>query len=239
MPSPSAPHRRNLPEKAFLLGIFLLGWTTGAFSQTVISGKVKDDKGRPIPGASISVKNSFDGATSDSSGNYSFNSSDTGMQTLTVSSVGYRPIEVTLQITGKTIHMDLSLKEEPNELKAVTISAGSFAAGDAKRGAVMSSLDIATTAGSNADITAALKTLPGAQQVGEQEGLFVRGGTGQETKQFIDGSLVNNPYYTSVPDIATRGRFSPFLFKGTVFQHRWLFGTLWSGTFFRRAAGIH
>ena len=82
----------------------------------------------------------------------------------------------------------------------------------------MSSLDIATTAGSNADITAALKTLPGAQQVGEQEGLFVRGGTGQETKQFIDGSLVNNPYYTSVPDIATRGRFSPFLFKGTVFS---------------------
>ncbi len=26
--------------------------------------------------------------------------------------------------------MDLQLKEEPNELKAVTISAGSFAAGD-------------------------------------------------------------------------------------------------------------
>src|SRR5450432_4413110 len=190
----------------------------GAFSQIKISGKVKDGKGRPVPGASISVKNSFDGATSDSSGNYSFNSSDTGMQTLTVSSVGYRPIEVTLQMTGKFIHMDLQLKEEPNELNAVTITAGSFAAGDSHRGAVMSSLDIATTAGSNADITAALKTLPGTQQVGEQEGLFVRGGTGQETKQFIDGGLVNNPYYTSVPDISTRGRFSPFLFKGTVFS---------------------
>ena len=60
--------------------------------------------------------------------------------------------------------------------------------------------------------------MPGAQQIGEQEGLFVRGGTGEETKQFIDGTLVNNPYYTSVPDIATRGRFSPFLFKGTVFS---------------------
>src|SRR5450755_1155543 len=190
----------------------------GAFSQIKISGKVKDGKGRPAPGASISVKNSFDGATSDSSGNYSFNSSDTGMQTLSVSSVGYRPIEVTLQMTGKFIHMDLQLKEEPNELNAVTITAGSFAAGDSHRGAVMSSLDIATTAGSNADITAALKTLPGTQQVGEKEGLFVRGGTGQETKQFIDGSLVNNPYYTSVPDISTRGRFSPFLFKGTVFS---------------------
>ncbi len=57
--------------------------------------------------------------------------------------------------------MDLQLKEEPNELKAVTISAGSFAAGDKTRGAVMSSLDIATTAGSNADITAALKDTAG------------------------------------------------------------------------------
>ena len=187
-------------------------------AQTLISGRVKDLKNKPIPGASISVKNSFDGATSDSSGNYSFSSSDTGLQTLTVSSIGYRPIEITLHITGNSIHMDMQLKEEPNELKAVTISAGSFSAGDKTRGAVMSSLDIATTAGSNADITAALKTLPGAQQVGEQEGLFVRGGTGSETKQFIDGSLVNNPYYTSVPDIATRGRFSPFLFKGTVFS---------------------
>ena len=73
-------------------------------------------------------------------------------------------------------------------------------------------------AGSNADITAALKTLPGAQQIGEQEGLFVRGGAGYEAKQYIDGTLVNNPYYTSVPDIAQRGRFSPFLFKGTVFS---------------------
>src|SRR5580704_12964916 len=196
---------------------FLLIYT-GVFSQTLISGMVKDTKGRPIPGASITLKNSFDGATSDSLGKYSFSSSDTGLQTLTVSSVGYRSIEIILQITGKSIQLNLQIKEEPNELKAVTISAGSFAAGDSKRGAVMSSLDIATTAGSNADITAALKTLPGTQQVGEQEGLFVRGGTGQETKQFIDGGLVNNPYYTSVPDISTRGRFSPFLFKGTVFS---------------------
>ena len=113
--------------------------------------------------------------------------------------------------------MSVNLKEKLDELKAVMVTAGSFAAGDSKRAAVLSSIDVATTAGSNADITAALKTLPGTQQVGEQEGLFVRGGAGYETKQFIDGTLVNNPYYSSVPDIGSRGRFSPFLFKGTVF----------------------
>src|SRR5712664_1979635 len=174
MTSPGA--NKSKLKKTGLLGSALFFLWTAAFSQTRISGKIKDTKNSAIPGASISVKDSFDGATSDSSGNYSFSSTDTGMQTLKVSSVGYHPINVTLPITGKSIKMDFQLKEEPNEWKAVTISAGSFAAGDKTRGAVMSSLDIATTAGSNADITAALKTLPGAQQVGEQEGLFVRGG---------------------------------------------------------------
>ena len=199
----------------FLPGIFIL---QTVFSQTPISGKIKDGRGHAVPGASITIKNSFDGATSDSSGNYRFSTSDSGNQQITVSSIGYRPLEQPILLKGTAVHLDIQLKEEPNEMKAVTITAGSFSAGDSKRGAVLSSIDVATTAGSNADITAALKTLPGAQQVGEQEGLFVRGGTSQETKQFIDGSLVNNPYYTSVPDISTRGRFSPFLFKGTVFS---------------------
>ncbi|MFI5194950.1 MAG: TonB-dependent receptor domain-containing protein [Chitinophagales bacterium] len=186
--------------------------------QTSISGKIKDGRGHPVPGVSITIKNSFDGATSDSSGNFRFSASDTGNQVISLSSIGYRTLEQPIRLSGSPVEMILQLKEEPNEMKAVTITAGSFSAGDSKRGAVLSSLDVATTAGSNADITAALKTLPGAQQVGEQEGLFVRGGTSQETKQFIDGSLVNNPYYTSVPDISSRGRFSPFLFKGTVFS---------------------
>ncbi|HVU83385.1 MAG TPA: carboxypeptidase-like regulatory domain-containing protein, partial [Puia sp.] len=173
----------QLTIKASLL-IFTLFSLQSAFSQTVISGKIKDGRGRPIPGVSITIKNSFDGATSDSSGKYQFSTTDTGSQLITASSVGYRPVEELILLRGGNIQQDFQMKEEPNEMKAVTITAGSFSAGDSKRGAVLSSLDVATTAGSNADITAALKTLPGAQQVGEQEGLFVRGGTGQETKQF-------------------------------------------------------
>lgn len=204
-------------KKMFCFGTFFFCIQV-VICQTGISGKVKDGRGHPVPGVSITIKNSFDGATSDSSGNFRFSASDTGNQVISLSSIGYRTLEQPIRLSGSPIEMILQLKEEPNEMKAVTITAGSFSAGDSKRGAVLSSLDVATTAGSNADITAALKTLPGAQQVGEQEGLFVRGGTSQETKQFIDGSLVNNPYYSSVPDISTRGRFSPFLFKGTVFS---------------------
>ena len=204
--------------KHFFLLFILSGISCGLTAQVIISGRVKDTKGHPIAGASISLKDTYDGATSDSTGAFHFTTAEKGEHVLTVTNVGYNSFEQKINIANQAMKIEASLKEQLNELKAVTITAGSFAAGDSKRGAVLSSIDVATTAGSNADITAALKTLPGAQQVGEQEGLFVRGGAGYEAKQYIDGTLVNNPYYSSVPDIAQRGRFSPFLFKGTVFS---------------------
>jgi len=203
--------------KRNFLFLFLFIIDVSAFCQFTISGKVKDTKGKPVAGASVSLKNSYDGATADSTGAFHFKTSEKGEQLIEVTNIGYNSFEQKI-ILDKNIIIDAVLKEQLNELKAVTITAGSFSAGDKTRGAVLSSLDVATTAGSNADITAALKTLPGAQQVGEQEGLFVRGGAGYEAKQYIDGTLVNNPYYASVPDISSRGRFSPFLFKGTVFS---------------------
>lgn len=193
-------------------------FSSTAYSQSVISGKIKDNKGRPVAGASITLKDTYDGATSDSSGSFSFTTTEKGKLILTISAIGYRSIEQSVDISVTAVTADAELREEVSELKAVVITAGSFEAGDKKRVTVLNAIDVATTAGANADVTAALKTLPGAQQVGESEGLFVRGGTAAETKTFIDGTLVNNFFYSSVPGISQRGRFSPFLFKGTVFS---------------------
>jgi hypothetical protein len=204
--------------KGIYLLIILQGFIFNLHAQVTISGKLKDNKGRPMPGVTISIKDSYDGTIVDSLGKYKFTTTEKGEHILSASSVGYRSFEEKIIIANDPIIKDIVLKEELSELKAVTVVAGSFAAGDVKRAAtVLNSIDVATVGGGNADITNALKTLPGAQQVGEQEGLFVRGGAGYETKQFIDGTLVNNPYFSGVPDIASRGRFSPFLFKGTVF----------------------
>ncbi|WP_345252688.1 TonB-dependent receptor [Flaviaesturariibacter amylovorans] len=199
----------------FLLLTFLIATAAGAQK---ISGTVRDGKGAPVAGASVSIKDSYDGATTDSLGRYSFSSTETGSRLLEVSAIGYRAVTQPVQLGGAPQTVSVQLKEEVTELKAVVISAGSFEASDKKKATVLSSIDIVTTASANADVTGAVKTLPGAQQVGESEGLFVRGGTAQETKTFIDGTLVNNFFYSSVPNTATRGRFSPFIFKGTVFS---------------------
>lgn len=198
--------------------ILLMGLLTAANAQTSISGKVKDNKGRPLAGASISLKDSYDGGTSDSSGNYRFKTSEKGTGILLVTSIGYKLLEQAISISGENVKADFILKEEPNELTAVVVSAGTFEASDTKRATVLNPIDIVTTASANADVTGAIRTLPGTQQVGESEGLFVRGGTAQESKVFIDGTMVNNFFFSSVPDIASRGRFSPFIFKGTVFS---------------------
>ena len=198
------------------LFLLLLNLSLGTVAQK-ITGTVRDPKGAPIVGASIAIKDSYDGATADSSGRFSFITSEKGAQVLLVTAVGYKPFEQAVRVEGEQ-SFAVVLHEEVTELKAVVISAGAFEASDKKKTTVLSSIDIATTASANADVTGAVKTLPGAQQVGESEGLFVRGGTAAETKTFIDGTLVPNFFYSSVPGIAQRGRFSPFIFKGTVFS---------------------
>lgn len=187
-------------------------------AQTLIRGTVKDARGKAVTAASIGIKGSYDGATADSSGTWAFKTVDTGEQVLEISAIGYATEQRALKLNGTPLNLDIVLKEDPSLLDVVTITAGTFEASDTKRSTVLNSLDIVTTASANADVVSAIKTLPGAQQVGESEGLFVRGGTAEETKVFIDGTLVNNFFFSSVPDLAQRGRFSPFLFKGTVFS---------------------
>ena len=204
-------------RKLLFLIMFLVPFSLMA--QVKISGSITDGKGRPIAGASITIVNTYDGATTDSLGRFQFVTIEKGNHRIAFSSVGYKTIEQEVVIGKEPVALNISLREKLDELKAVTVTAGSFAAGDRRQAAtVLNSIDVATVGGANADITSAIKTLPGAQQVGEQEGLFVRGGAGYETKQIIDGTVVNNPFFTSVPDIASRGRFSPFLFKGNVFS---------------------
>lgn len=199
----------------FLLLMAIAGSST---AQVKISGKVTDQKGKPLPAVSIAIKDSYDGATTDSAGNFSFTTTEKGAHTLEGTFTGYSSYNKNITIEDKDVLVDIAIKELVTELKAVVISAGAFEAGDKKKGTVLTSLDIVTTASAEGDITGALKTLPGTQQVGETGGLFVRGGSASEAKIYIDGNLVNNFFYSSLPGIASRGRFNPFLFKGTIFS---------------------
>lgn len=189
-----------------------------AQAQTEIKGRIISVRKKPLAGVNISIKDSYEGATSDSSGSFSFVTEEKGIVVLQAEQSGYKLYQQQINVTAAPATIEIILKELVDEMSAVVITAGAFEASDRKKATVLNPIDIVTTASGNGDVTGALKTLPGAQQVGESEGLFVRGGTAAETKTFIDGNLVNNFFFSSVPNVAQRGRFSPFLFKGTVFS---------------------
>ncbi|HAO46251.1 MAG TPA: TonB-dependent receptor [Ferruginibacter sp.] len=203
-------------KKLICLAALFIGLKANA--QTKISGRIADVKGKPLGGVSVALKNTYDGSTTDSLGNYSFTSTETGKKVLEATLVGFRSFEQEITLGSASLHINISLKELVTELKAVVISAGAFVASDKNKGAVLNAIDIVTTPSANGDVTSAFKTLPGTQQVGESEGLFVRGGSATESKIYMDGNLVNNFFYSSTPGIATRGRFNPFLFRGTIFS---------------------
>jgi hypothetical protein len=187
-------------------------------AQTTISGKVTSEDEEPLPSANVFLKDTYDGISTDAKGNYSFNTFEEGERTLVASYIGYKSGEQKVTLNGGELVVDFVLEEEASELDQVVISAGSFEASDEKKSVILRPLDVVSTAGAEADVYAVLQTLPGTQTIGETEGLFVRGGSAAESKTIIDGMVVQNPYYSSVPDIPSRGRFSPFIFKGTIFS---------------------
>ncbi len=202
--------------KLFLLFLFCL--IDISLSQTKISGKVTTENGEALPSANVFLKDTYDGVSTDVNGNYSFTTSEEGEGIVVASFIGYKSQQKKVTLDGNPITVDFVLEEEASELNQVVISAGSFEASDEKKSVILKPLDVVTTAGAEADVYGVLQTLPGTQTIGETEGLFVRGGSAAEAKTIIDGMVVENPYSSSVPDVPARGRFSPFIFKGTIFS---------------------
>ncbi|MBC6365436.1 TonB-dependent receptor [Algoriphagus sp. AK58] len=188
-------------------------------SQTVLSGKVLDEKNQPLPGVNVFLKGTFDGASTDQTGAFQFETTESGTQILVFSMMGFKSQEVTVELAAKTQEIPtLTLKEEFNDLNTVTISAGAMEASDEKKSVILRPLDIVTTPSAVGDIVGAFQTLPGTSTIGNDGRLFVRGGDASEVGIFIDGMRVGNAYGTTAGNVPTRTRFNPNLFKGTFFS---------------------
>ncbi|MEA3460234.1 MAG: TonB-dependent receptor [Bacteroidota bacterium] len=200
--------------------LFLLTLTQiSLMAQTRITGQVTDANGEGLTGANIYLEGTYDGTTSNLEGKFILESSETGEQVLNIEFIGFKGFQLTMVLEGRTIDLSqITLKEELNELTAVTITAGTFEAGDKKKSIALSSIDMVTTDGSSGDVYGALQALPGTTTVGESGRLFVKGGDSRESKTFIDGTLVYVPYSSSSPNTSVRGRFSPFMFSGMMFS---------------------
>ncbi|MEM0995933.1 MAG: TonB-dependent receptor [Bacteroidota bacterium] len=204
-------------QRFFILLASVL-FTLGGYAQTRITGTVTDKSGETLPGTRVYLEDTYDGTTTDAEGRFLIETTEEGDFVLKAEFMEYAPYAAPVRLNGLRIERDIVLKQSFSEVKAVTITAGAFEASDRKQAVILDAIDMVTTAGSNGDVFGALQSLPGTSTVGESGRLFVRGGSGRETQTFIDGNLVYRPFTSSPPSLAVRGRFNPFMFKGTIFS---------------------
>jgi hypothetical protein len=191
--------------------------TVSAFAQTTINGNVVDAKNNPIEGTNVYLEGTYDGATTNEKGDFSFTTDEMSTQTLIVSFMSFETEQIQSDVSTLQ-NLKIKLREDINALDTVVLSAGTFAAGDNSKVSVLKPLDVVTTASALGDFVGALQTLPGTTTVSEDGRLFVRGGEAEETQIFIDGIRVFTPYTPSPNNSPTRGRYSPFLFDGITFS---------------------
>jgi hypothetical protein len=205
-------------KKIILLEILLTFQISSLFCQTTINGIVQSNRNLPVIGANVYLKETIEGTNSDENGKFTLTTKKTGDWILVVSCIGYKSHEEAVKLQNNVTELSITIYENEVELKEVTVYAGTFEAGDKKKSVVLNRLDMATNPIGFGDALSVIRTLPGTSNPGEDGGLFVRGGEQNETKTFVDGLMVQSPYTAKMPSVPVRGRFSPMLFRGTVFS---------------------
>lgn len=111
------PYYSFYRDKYLYLFLAAMLFSTVAFGQQVITGRVTDDKGETLPGLSVKLKNTNIGSVTDANGNYSVQAPDlNGL--LVFAYLGYTTQEVA--VSGRT-KIDVTLVAETTSLNEVVV----------------------------------------------------------------------------------------------------------------------
>ena len=205
------PYLCGMKQTIIILLLFLLPGVISA--QRIVSGRVTDGR-RPLANVNVFIKGTMDGALTDSLGSFRFTAQQG--DTLVASCIGYD--DAIMRLGHAFDKLAIRLHSRTTTIDEVVVTGSGFSFGEMDGMKQMGALDIVTDAASSGDIVGALQTLPGTQKVGENGKLYVRGGSSDECQTYINGMHVLQPYTTTAQNSPSRGRFSPFLFKGINFS---------------------
>src|SRR6185436_10108587 len=100
---------------AFTLLLFLL-FTTDAFAQNTVKGKIVNEDSQPVVGASVIVKGTTTGTITDNSGNFSIVAAKGSV--LVISSINYTDQEITV---GDNANINVRLTRSSGSLGEVIV----------------------------------------------------------------------------------------------------------------------
>jgi iron complex outermembrane receptor protein len=106
--------------KLGLLGLFLFATLLATAQTGSISGRVLDETQKTLPGASVSIKGTNQSTSTDANGNFKINGVNKGTVTLTVSFVGYKSAEKTVNVTGD-VRVEFSLQPSAESLNEIVV----------------------------------------------------------------------------------------------------------------------
>ncbi|MEM6895629.1 MAG: carboxypeptidase-like regulatory domain-containing protein [Bacteroidota bacterium] len=188
-----------------LAAIMLILYTNSLQSQEIfsIAGKVLNQKGQPLPFATVIIKSMGIGTVSDSNGNYLLEGIKNGRHTLTINVLGFREQSRIVTIRkANLMNVDFRLEEDTEDLEEVVVLGKSDAS---KLQESAQAVTVVTTE------TVKLQTADLGEIMAKTEGVSVqRGGGLGSNARFALGGLSGDQvrfFYNGVPL-----DFSPYAF---------------------------
>jgi hypothetical protein len=184
-----------------LLQVLCLGQIMAQTSR--IKGFVYElSNGEPMVGVTIGLKGTTNGANTDVNGYFNIPKLEASTYTITVSTVGYEPIEKIVTLTADEIlTTKFNLSKKSRELKDVKISAKKedkkFETKVGITRITPKEMKLLPSIGGEPDIAQFLQVMPGVISTGDQGGqLYIRGGSPIQNKILLDGMTIYNPFHS-------------------------------------------
>ena len=184
----------KLPIKILLLFAVLIPFTHAQDTDTKVSGKVTGADNNPLGGANVVIEGTIDGASSDSTGYFEFETSKTGNASLIFTAIDYKEKRVQISIqAGKPVEVNVNMTKGEVTTDEILVTASTYTSGQNSQ-VTLTPLEIARIPGSDADIFRAITTFPGSNQVDEGSKITVRGGDANEVLTILDLASLYNPF---------------------------------------------
>jgi hypothetical protein len=189
-----------------------IGRGTAAEAGATLSGFVRDStSGETLVGATVQLKETRGGAVTNKNGFYSIGGIAAGNYTVVVNFLGFASKEIALRLAeNESRRLDVALSPDVLEMEEVTIEGHRM---DDSRQISVSRVNIPLReisqlrVAGEADVFRSLQFLPGVLSSSQiSSGLYIRGGSPDQTLVLLDGSAVYNPthlfgfYSTFNPD---------------------------------------
>jgi len=113
--------RKNFFLSLLLSFVFMLQTIFVMAQNATITGKVVDENNKPLPGASIQIRELNKSVGTSNDGNFSFANIANGNYTLVVSFIGYITQEKTVVVSGQPVTLTIALQPDAQGLEEVVV----------------------------------------------------------------------------------------------------------------------